>query len=162
VTLNGETWLICRGRKFTDDVLFNDEMDRLVAMCGLPSRVVHGITSSADAMVPRWGERYGLEVIGQHYDWRESDESLGAIRNQSMLDLYKPHCVIAFPGGEGTADMVRLAKDRGARIEDKRHEHTEPPSIAVSTWLQDASKPIPVHNLTLADVRLTRRTDTHD
>jgi hypothetical protein len=34
-----------------------------------------------------------------------------------------------------------------------REMHRSQPSIAVSTWLQDASKPIPAHKVTLADIR---------
>jgi predicted Rossmann-fold nucleotide-binding protein len=32
------------------------------------------------------------------------------MRNQRMIDEGKPDLVVAFPGGSGTADMVRRAK----------------------------------------------------
>lgn len=37
----------------------------------------------------------------------------GPIRNQQMLDDGKPDLVVAFPGGKGTADMVRRARVAG-------------------------------------------------
>jgi hypothetical protein len=33
-----------------------------------------------------------------------------------MLDMEKPDLVVAFPGGRGTADMVRRAKAAGVRV----------------------------------------------
>ena len=36
----------------------------------------------------------------------------GPIRNQRMLDHGKPDIVVAFPGGSGTADMVKLSRGR--------------------------------------------------
>jgi predicted polyphosphate/ATP-dependent NAD kinase len=36
-------------------------------------------------------------------------KAAGIIRNQRMLDEGKPDLVIAFQGGDGTADMVRRA-----------------------------------------------------
>lgn len=33
-----------------------------------------------------------------------------------MLDEGKPHAVIAFPGGAGTANMIKLAKNKGIPV----------------------------------------------
>lgn len=44
------------------------------------------------------------------------DRSAGPKRNQRMLDKGKPDLVLAFPGGDGTADMVRKAKSAGVPI----------------------------------------------
>ena len=33
-----------------------------------------------------------------------------------MLDHGKPDIVVAFPGGRGTADMVKRAEDAGVRV----------------------------------------------
>ena len=43
-------------------------------------------------------------------DWAKYGPVAGPIRNQDMLDLHRPKMVIAFPGGKGTADMVKRAK----------------------------------------------------
>src|SRR5262249_62369122 len=39
----------------------------------------------------------------------------GSKRNQQMLEEGKPDLVLAFPGGRGTADMVRRAQEAGIR-----------------------------------------------
>jgi hypothetical protein len=33
-----------------------------------------------------------------------------------MLEVYKPAVVLAFPGGRGTADMMRKATEAGIRL----------------------------------------------
>jgi hypothetical protein len=43
-------------------------------------------------------------------DWRRDGSSAGHIRNQQMLDSEPIDLVVAFPGGSGTADMVRRAR----------------------------------------------------
>lgn len=40
-------------------------------------------------------------------DWNTHGNSAGPIRNKQMLDEGKPDLILAFPGGKGTADMIR-------------------------------------------------------
>ena len=40
----------------------------------------------------------------------------GHIRNQQMIDEGKPDLVVAFPGGAGTADMIRRAKKHNLKV----------------------------------------------
>ena len=49
-------------------------------------------------------------------DWKANAKAAGPIRNAEMLADFKPDTVIAFPGGRGTADMVRKAKAAGVRV----------------------------------------------
>lgn len=51
-------------------------------------------------------------------DWNKHGKAAGAIRNQQMLDEGKPDLVVAFPGGRGTADMVRRAKKAGIEVRE--------------------------------------------
>ena len=48
--------------------------------------------------------------------WKRFGPSAGGIRNQQMLDEGKPDLVVAFPGGKGTADMVRRAENAGVKV----------------------------------------------
>jgi hypothetical protein len=49
-------------------------------------------------------------------DWNTHGRAAGPIRNQRMLDEVKPELVVAFPGGRGTADMVRRAREAGVNV----------------------------------------------
>jgi hypothetical protein len=48
-------------------------------------------------------------------DWSIGRKA-GPIRNQRMLDEHAPDLVVAFPGGRGTADMVRRARKSGVEV----------------------------------------------
>lgn len=115
--MNGETWLICGGRDFSDQVMFDDVMVRLVDMFGCPNKVVHGAAKGADAMAAEWAGRMAINCVAVPADWEMHGKAAGPIRNEEMLMSHNPKRVIAFPGGAGTYDMVRRARKRKGRIE---------------------------------------------
>lgn len=114
--INGETWLICGGRYFADQALFDSAMGDIVRMYGAPAKVVHGDATGADSMADAWGKQLAIEVKGCKADWKRYGKPAGPIRNTEMMMLHKPQKVIVFPGGPGTADMVRKARHEGADI----------------------------------------------
>lgn len=113
--LNGETWIICGGRDFDNQEMFDGAMRDVVALKGLPDRVVHGAQTGADTMADKWGRRMGLDVKSIKAEWTRLGGAAGPIRNQQMIDEFKPHRVVAFPGGPGTRNMMNKA--RAANIE---------------------------------------------
>lgn len=117
VILNNETWLICGGRKFLDEAMFDEVMRRLVDMWGCPSKVVHGNAPGADSLADRWAKRMNVEIAACPADWDTHGKAAGPIRNEDMLMKHKPKRVIAFPGRNGTADMVQRARNRRGEIE---------------------------------------------
>lgn len=117
VVLNNETWLICGGRDFADQRMFDDVMGRLVAMWGCPAKVVHGDARGADMMADNWARLMAVEIVACPADWEKHGAAAGPIRNEDMLINHLPKRIIAFPGGKGTADMVRRAKNRHGKID---------------------------------------------
>lgn len=115
--INNETWLVCGGRNYADEVMFHDVMARLTGMFGMPSKIVHGGATGADLMALRWAWHYAIESVSVPADWERHGRAAGPIRNEDMLMLHKPKRVIAFPGGRGTADMVQRAKNRRGEID---------------------------------------------
>ena len=109
IPINGQVWVICGGRDFSDQSMFDNAMSELTQALGIPRAVVHGCASGADQMAAAWGRRLAIDVHGSSPDWKTHGRAGGPIRNQKMLEDFKPDVVIAFPGGSGTADMVRRA-----------------------------------------------------
>ena len=46
-------------------------------------------------------------------EWQRYGRSAGYRRNQRMLDERKPDLVVAFPGGRGTENMVKISRQQG-------------------------------------------------
>lgn len=83
--------------------------------------VVHGDASGADRMAGNWAHDRGIAEIKVPANWTRYDGAAGAIRNQWMIDLVPVDVVLAVRGEDGTADMVRRAKQKpGVRVIDLR------------------------------------------
>lgn len=106
---SNETWLVCGGRDFADQAVFDSAMSDLMNMRGVPAKIVHGGARGADSMAAAFAKRMAITEISVLPDWTQG-KIAGPRRNQKMLDLYPPHVVVAFPGGRGTADMVSRAR----------------------------------------------------
>jgi hypothetical protein len=59
---------------------------------------------------------FGVPVSAHPADWFSHGKAAGPIRNQEMLAMEAPALVVAFPGGRGTADMVRRARKAGVDV----------------------------------------------
>lgn len=104
--------LVCGGRDYHESdtvwMLLNDFA---------PTVVIHGACPrGADKAADQWAKRMRRSVEAFPADWDTHGRAAGPIRNQRMLDEGKPDLVLAFPGGRGTADMVRRAKKAGVRV----------------------------------------------
>lgn len=113
---NGQIWLICGGRNFYEPEMFNAAMSDLMMLRGCPDCVVHGAALGADRLADEWGKRLALDVVAVPAAWDIHGRGAGPIRNQRMIDEHHPHLVVAFPGGKGTADMVRRARAAGIDV----------------------------------------------
>ncbi len=120
--------LICGGRDFTDKKLFHNTMNEIdpstdEKMLGDPELVViHGGAKGADMMADEWAVVSWKNIERYKADWGKYGRGAGPIRNQQMIDEGKPDLVIAFPGGKGTADMVRRAKKAGIEVKEITNE----------------------------------------
>ena len=104
--------IVCGGRLFQDRELMHDALsDLLMRQHGHLDTIVHGGASGADYLAGEWGKRNGYQVIVFEANWKQHGKAAGPIRNSLMLELAKPELVVAFPGGRGTADMIRKAEE---------------------------------------------------
>lgn len=96
--------LVCGGRRFSNGIL----MDRILS--GLSIRcLIEGGAEGADKLARKWAERRGVHYAEVPALWDYYKKRAGPMRNKTML-LLQPQLVVAFPGGDGTAGMIRLAR----------------------------------------------------
>lgn len=107
--------LVCGGRDYGDTGFVYSTLDNLHLMDGI-TQVISGGASGADELAHQWALARGVPSRQFFANWNELGASAGPIRNLDMLNEGKPDLVIAFPGGRGTADMVRKAKVAGVRV----------------------------------------------
>lgn len=123
--------LVCGGRKYGDQDRVNRILDAAVERLGL-AELIHGAAPGADSLAAEWARTRGVPARAFPAHWsdihrpgavvrrlssgRLYDAAAGQVRNQRMLDEGRPDIVIAFPGGTGTAGMIRIARAAGVRV----------------------------------------------
>lgn len=112
--------LVCGGRDFIDLALFMDTMVEIEEKYDLdsnqPITFIQGGAKGADFLAKCWANYCGWTCIEYPADWKKYGKEAGYVRNKQMLDEGKPELVIAFPGGKGTAMMIKLAKEAGVKV----------------------------------------------
>lgn len=107
--------LVCGGRDFNFPGSVYRALDIFRAERGI-ALVIHGAARGADRLAGEWAAERGVPVVEYPADWAAHGRAAGPKRNQRMIDEGKPDFVVAFPGGAGTADMVRRAKAAGIPV----------------------------------------------
>lgn len=105
--------LVCGGRDFYDRDTLNKVLDFFHKKYRI-TKIVNGGAKGADKLATEWS--VNRQVPYQEYpaDWSQG-KGAGLIRNSQMLQAESINLVIAFPGGNGTKDMV--SKANHAKIE---------------------------------------------
>ena len=105
--------LVTGSRKYRDRDHVYQTLTNLHAMTPF-TVLIHGGAFGTDAFAAEWGKAFGLEVLEFLADWDRLGPGAGPKRNADMLKYGQPDLVLAFPGNDGTADMV--AKATRARV----------------------------------------------
>ncbi|UJW87931.1 DUF2493 domain-containing protein [Devosia sp. SL43] len=112
--------LVCGGRDYNDAARVFAVLDKMHDHAGIDA-IIEGGARGADACGKEWAYRRQVEVETFEADWENQGSFAGPARNKRMLDEGKPDLVIAFPGGRGTADMVRKARKAGVEVVEIAH-----------------------------------------
>ncbi len=119
--------LVCGGRDFNDGPLLHRVMSKLCFdrkwIMGdtndnwLPNiTIIQGCARGADSLAENWADANFCKSLAFPANWNKHGKAAGYIRNKQMLDEGKPNLVVAFPGGKGTAMMVKIAREAGVEV----------------------------------------------
>ncbi len=110
--------LVCGGRKYKDQDKVDEVLWDITGMRDqyMSGTIIHGNANGADTLGALWGYRMGWKVEAYPADWKTHGLKAGYLRNKQMLEEGKPDIVVAFPGGRGTANMIKLAEEAGVEV----------------------------------------------
>lgn len=119
--------LVCGGRDYADYSRVREVLDELATKHSkyykqndnwLPSdiTIIHGGAKGADSLADQWAVVNWADLRVYEADWETHGRSAGPKRNQRMLEEGMPHLVVAFPGGRGTAHMMKIAREAGVPV----------------------------------------------
>ena len=116
------TVIVCGGRDYNDVPalfkaldFFDAKYDFALVIEGASDDVT-GPYKGADYWARQWARTRGKLHRSVHARWKVQGRAAGPIRNQEMLDKYKPDLVLAFPGGRGTGSMKELARKAKVKV----------------------------------------------
>lgn len=107
--------LVCGGRDFTDKTFVYGVLDGL-HRARMIDVIIEGDATGPDRMAGYWARKNHIADLKFRADWQKHGRAAGPIRNKQMLDEGKPDMVLAFPGGRGTANMVKQAQSSGFEV----------------------------------------------
>lgn len=111
--------LITGGRDYRDRRELETILDRLHAEHRF-TFLVHGDARGADTLAHRWALSRGVQPVAMDALWDVDGDAAGTKRNQRMFAFAQPDLLVAFPGGRGTANMIRIgfeAHKRGHKVQ---------------------------------------------
>lgn len=107
--------LVCGGRNFNDFEWMNEVLVWFTGSNAVEV-IIHGAARGADSLAAEWASLANVPTKAYPADWKAHGKAAGPIRNRLMLEDGKPDYVIAFPGGSGTANMVKQAREAGLQV----------------------------------------------
>ena len=83
-----------------------------------PDMLIHGNANGPDKLAGQFALEQECNVMAIPAKWKTLDKKAGMLRNAEMLILANVDLVVAFPGGIGTAGMMKLAREKEIPIVD--------------------------------------------
>ena len=105
---------ICGGRKYSHKEKVYKILDKLLTIRS-DFVIITGGCTGADSHAIEWAKEHGQEYETYYADWKKHKRAAGPIRNRQMLGL-GIQLLIAFPGNNGTKDMIDICKKAGVKV----------------------------------------------
>lgn len=125
--------LVCGSRDWTDYAYICEVLDRLYAVYKF-DLIIHGdsgkynsrhvAVKGVDCLAGRWCVDRGVQQVILPANWTGLGDAAGMRRNRLMHDWLHPDLVVAFSGGVGTANMMRIAYEGGTPVFDVEDDAT--------------------------------------
>ncbi|TNV17339.1 DUF2493 domain-containing protein [Buttiauxella sp. B2] len=107
--------LICAGRFYAD----SNNVTRILELCEQKQPidvVIHGGHQSLGGIIEGWARDADAHVVRYPANWAMHGKYAEVRRNLFMLEDSRPDVILAFPGGEDTADCISLAHKAGIKV----------------------------------------------
>ncbi|AVJ51849.1 hypothetical protein Vid5_gp94 [Pantoea phage vB_PagS_Vid5] len=117
--------VVTGGRDYNDCAAITAALDALHTQYPI-TMLYHGCARGVDTLCGLWASARGVPVREFPADWENCGPRAGLMRNIEMIASNpRPVYCIAFPGGTGTAHMVKHCKIAGVPVWQPYHPNPE-------------------------------------
>lgn len=106
--------LVCGGRDFNNASVVEDVLNSIHEAKPI-TLIIQGEARGADRLGKLWAKGRGIPTLDCPANWELYGKSAGYIRNKYMAEM-NPDIGVAFPGGKGTANMVKIMRERNIEV----------------------------------------------
>ena len=103
--------LVCGGREYCNDRVLDFILSKYYI-----DTLIHGAARGADSLAAEWAKAHRIHTLPFPAKWKQYGKSAGHLRNTQMIIEGCPDMVIAFPGGTGTANMIKQAESHNIKV----------------------------------------------
>lgn len=105
---------VCGGRKYSDYLTVKSVLDSFLLISD-NFVIISGGANGADSLAIKWAIENNIEYEEYKANWKAYRKKAGPIRNRLMLST-GIDILIAFPGGNGTRDMINICENSNVII----------------------------------------------
>jgi len=102
--------LVTGGRDYVNVTYAHGVLEQINAYYKEGIVIIQGGAKGADRIAKDWALKNGVPCITMDAAWDYYEKRAGSVRNKWMIDICAPDFVLAFPGGIGTANMIKEAE----------------------------------------------------
>lgn len=106
--------LVCGGRDFNVMHYIFAVLNNLHSQHQIVS-IVHGCATGADKWASLWARINNIKEERFPANWQTYGKRAGPMRNLQMIQT-KPDLVVAFPGGRGTENLIKIATNHNIKV----------------------------------------------
>ncbi|SUQ58027.1 Protein of uncharacterised function (DUF2493) [Raoultella terrigena] len=107
--------LICSGRFYADTHTLTHVLD-LYARTQIIDVLIHGGHQTLGSAIETWARGIDVHVIRYPANWMLHGKYAETKRNLFMLEDSRPDVLLAFSGGEDTAECIKMAQRAGIPV----------------------------------------------
>ena len=107
--------LICSGRFYADTHTLTHVLD-LYARTQIIDVLIHGGYQTLGGAIETWARGIDVHVIRYPANWMLHGKYAETKRNLFMLEDSRPDVLLAFSGGEDTAECIKMAQRAGIQV----------------------------------------------
>ena len=113
--------VVTGGRDFTDQEFIFKTLNEIHKETPI-TFLVSGMAKGVDESCFKWAMKNEINTMCVPAKWKRDGKAAGPIRNKEMADMFDYDLVIAFPGGKGTAHMVKYCKALKLNVQEYKKD----------------------------------------